>query len=78
MLLRSISILSLLATLAACGEYKQQVEYVDGGYQGKTDQRHWDNASFNHDQAAWAETIHERTLQQNEHVRINAGRQQEN
>lgn len=55
--------------LSACGEYKQSVAYDNGMYQGKTDQRHWDNERFNHDQKAWAAAINERTQRQNEYKR---------
>jgi major membrane immunogen (membrane-anchored lipoprotein) len=63
-------IASLMAMLlAGCGEYKQQVEYTDGGYQGKRDTRMWDSEYFMHDRSVWKQMINERTQRQNEYVR---------
>lgn len=62
--------LALLATLlTGCGEYKQSVAYEDGGYQGKKDERMWDNERFMHDPSVWKQMINERTQQQNEYGR---------
>jgi hypothetical protein len=55
--------------LSGCGEYQQSVAYEDNSYQGKTDQRHWDNAQFKQDPAAWSEAINQRAQRQNEHPR---------
>lgn len=60
---------ALAITLAGCGEYKQSVPYQDGQYQGKTDQRHWDNARFDHNAEAWAEALNQRARRQNEYNR---------
>ena len=68
--MRAVLTLMLLAcTLAGCGEYKQSVAYKDGEYQGKTDQRHWDNDRFQHDKAIWASAVTERAQRQNEYKR---------
>lgn len=64
-----LSLCLLACILAGCGEYKQSVAYKDGEYQGKTDQRHWDNARFKHDKATWASAINERAQRQNEYKR---------
>jgi len=61
---------SLMAVLlAGCGEYKQKVEYEDGGYQGKKDTRMWDSERFMHDRSVWKQMVNERTQRQNEYVR---------
>ncbi len=59
----------LACILTGCGEYKQSVAYQDGTYQGKTDQRHWDNVRFQHDKATWASAINARAQRQNEYKR---------
>lgn len=55
--------------LSGCGEYKQKVEYADGGYQGKKDTRMWESDTFMHDRSVWKQMINERTQRQNEYVR---------
>jgi hypothetical protein len=64
-----LTFLLLACALAGCGEYKQSVAYTDGEYQGKTDQRHWDNDRFKHDKAAWVSAVTERVQRQNEYKR---------
>jgi hypothetical protein len=59
----------LPAMLVGCGEYKQAVEYRDGGYQGKQDERPWDSERFMHDPSAWRQVLHERNQRQNEYGR---------
>jgi hypothetical protein len=59
----------MLAMLAGCGEYKQKVDYEDGGYQGKKDERAWESERFMHDPSVWKQMINERTQRQNEYVR---------
>lgn len=66
---RMIITVAAIATLAGCGEYQQHVEYADGGYQGKKDQRAWDNEAAMHDRAAWKQIINERAQRQNEYAR---------
>ena len=68
-LLRWLPAITVGLALTACGEYKQSVAYEGSGYQGKTDQRHWDNAQFQHDPAAWSAAINQRAQRQNEHPR---------
>lgn len=66
----SMAVLAVLTLgLTACGEYKQSVPYENGMYQGKTDQRHWDNERFKHEPAAWSEAVNERAQRQNEYRR---------
>jgi hypothetical protein len=59
----------MLAMLAGCGEYKQKVDYQDGGYQGKKDTRMWESERFMQDPSVWKQMINERTQRQNEYVR---------
>ena len=66
---RLIVLIGLAVVLSACGEYKQSVSYDEGMYQGKTDQRHWDNERFNNDQKTWAAAVNERAQRQNEYKR---------
>lgn len=66
---RTMLILLLPALLAGCGEYKQAVDYQDGGYQGKKDERPWDSARFMHDPSTWRQVLHERNQGQNEYDR---------
>jgi hypothetical protein len=66
--------------LAGCGEKEQVVVYKQGKYQGKPDNRSWDNAPLaaefrggswkQGDRASWEEGIKQRQLAQNEYKRI--------
>lgn len=67
--IRRAMIVLLPALIAGCGEYKQSVAYEDGGYQGKKDERMWDNERSMHDSSVWKQMINERTQQQNEYGR---------
>jgi hypothetical protein len=77
--------LILAAALAAvttggCGEKEQVVVYKQGKYQGKPDNRSWDNAPLaaewrggewkQGDRASWEDSIKNRQLTQNEYKRI--------
>ena len=57
--------------LAGCGERPQVIEYKQGHYQGKPDQRPWDSAQFNGDQRAWELALKDRAQTQNEYKRTN-------
>lgn len=63
------AMVGLLLLLSGCGEYKQKVDYEDGGFQGKQDTRVWDSEKFMHDRSFWKQVINERTQRQNEYVR---------
>ena len=73
--------LAALTTLSACGEKEQVVVYKQGKYQGKPDNRSWDNeppvaelrgGRWNKgDRTSWEESIKQRQLTQNEYQRIN-------
>ena len=64
--IKRASLVLLALLLAACGEYKQAVAYENGGYQGKKDERVWDNDRSLHDPAMWKQMIHDRNQRQNE------------
>jgi hypothetical protein len=74
-----LAVLAVFA-LAACGEREQVVVYKQGKYQGKPDNRSWDNAPLaaewrggqwkQNDRASWEESIKQRQLAQNEYKRI--------
>ena len=76
-----LAALALVTTLSACGEKEQVVVYKQGKYQGKPDNRSWDNESpvaelrggkWNKgDRTSWEESIKQRQLTQNEYQRIN-------
>ena len=77
--------LVLLAAAAAlglvgCGEKEQTVVYKQGKYQGKPDNRSWDNDPpvaelrggqwSKGDRTSWEESVKQRQLTQNEYKRI--------
>ena len=75
----AVAVMALFA-LAACGEKEQVVVYKQGKYQGKPDNRSWDNAPMaaewrggnwkQGDRASWEDSIKNRQLAQHEHKRI--------
>jgi hypothetical protein len=78
--MKSVLLLAAALALSACGEKEQVVVYKQGKYQGKPDNRSWDNdplpADFRGgtwtkgDRASWEESIKKRQLTQNEYRRI--------
>jgi major membrane immunogen (membrane-anchored lipoprotein) len=78
--MRLALLLAAALALTACGEKEQVVVYKQGKYQGKPDNRSWDNeplpADFRGgswtkgDRTSWEETIKKRQLSQNEYKRI--------
>jgi major membrane immunogen (membrane-anchored lipoprotein) len=78
--MRLALLLAAALALTACGEKEQVVVYKQGKYQGKPDNRSWDNeplpADFRGgswtkgDRASWEESIKKRQLSQNEYKRI--------
>ena len=66
--------------IGGCGEKEQVVVYKQGKYQGKPDNRSWDNAPLaaewrggewkQGDRASWEDSIKNRQLAQHEHRRI--------
>jgi hypothetical protein len=68
--MRNALLLGLLAVgLTACGEYKSQVPYENGGFEGKRDVRVWDQDKYGHMKEVWVEIIHDRNMRQNEYRR---------
>lgn len=55
--------------LAACGERPQVVQYHQGTYQGKPDQRPYEGTQFNGNQQEWERAIRTRNQYQNEYKR---------
>ena len=79
--LRLALLLAAALALGACGEKEQVVVYKQGKYQGKPDNRSWDNESpvaelrggkwTKGDRTSWEDSIRQRQLGQNEYQRIN-------
>ena len=79
--MRIALIVAAALALGACGEKEQVVVSKQGKYQGKPDNRSWDNESpvaelrggkWNKgDRTSWEESIKQRQLTQNEYQRIN-------
>ena len=55
--------------LAGCGERPQVINYKQGTYQGKPDERPYAGAPFNGSQSAWDSAIKQRNQAQNEYKR---------
>jgi hypothetical protein len=78
--LRYLVFAMALLSLGACGEKEQVVVYKQGKYQGKPDNRSWDNAPLaaewrggewkQGDRGTWEENIKKRQLAQHEYKRI--------
>jgi hypothetical protein len=62
---------ALVTGVAACGERPQVVEYKQGKYQGKLDQKPYEGAQFNGNQLEWERAIRARNQLQNEYKRTN-------
>jgi len=60
---------ALAAGIAGCGERSQVVQYKQGTYQGKPDQRPFDGAQYNGNQQEWERAIRTRNQYQNEYKR---------
>ncbi len=63
----AVSALALAA--AACSERPQVVNYRQGTYQGKPDQRPYEGSQFNGNKDDWERAIRTRTQNQNEYKR---------
>jgi hypothetical protein len=78
--MRLALLLAAALFIAGCGEKEQVVVYKQGKYQGKPDNRSWDNdppvaellgSKWNKgDRMSWEEAIKQRQLTQNEYRRI--------
>ena len=56
--------------LAGCGERPQVVNYKQGTYQGKPDQKAYDTAPWNGNKRDWELALANRNQSQNEYKRI--------
>ena len=56
--------------LAGCGERPQAVNYKQGTYQGKPDQKAYDTAPWNGNKRDWEIALANRNQGQNEYKRI--------
>ena len=57
--------------IAACGERPQVIEYKQGEYQGKLDQKPFASAPWNGNKTEWDAAIRTRNQNQNEYKRTN-------
>ena len=62
--------LAFAAALAGCGERPQVVNYKQGTYQGKPDQKAYDSAPWNGNKRDWELALANRNQSQNEYKRI--------
>jgi hypothetical protein len=60
---------ALAAALGGCGERPQVVQYKQGQYQGKPDQRPFEGTQYNGNQQEWERAIRTRNQYQNEYKR---------
>ena len=58
------------AALAGCGERPQVVNYKQGTYQGKPDQKAYDTAPWSGNKRDWELALANRNQSQNEYKRI--------
>jgi len=56
--------------LAGCGERPQVIQYKQGTYQGKPDEKAWSGSPWNGNQREWELAINNRNQNQNEYKRI--------
>ena len=61
---------ALAAALAGCGERPQVVNYKQGTYQGKPDQKAYETAPWNGNKRDWELALANRNQNQNEYKRI--------
>jgi major membrane immunogen (membrane-anchored lipoprotein) len=79
--MRTALLLAAALLITGCGEKEQVVVYKQGKYQGKPDNRSWDNDApaaelrggkwTKGDRTSWEESVKQRQLTQNEYQRIN-------
>jgi hypothetical protein len=60
----------IAAALVGCGERPQVVNYKQGTYQGKPDQKAYDTAPWNGNKRDWELALANRNQSQNEYKRI--------
>ena len=61
---------ALVGVAAGCGEKTAVTVYKQGQYQGKPDNRPWDNDQFKGDKSTWEKAVKSRNLGQNEYARL--------
>ena len=61
---------AIALALAGCGERPQVVNYKQGTYQGKPDQKAYDTAPWNGNKRDWELALANRNQSQNEYKRI--------
>lgn len=61
---------ALVAGVSACGEREQVVVYKQGKYQGKPDNKPWQNAQWNNNKDQWETAVKARNLNQNEYTKV--------
>ncbi len=65
-----IGVAAAAFALAACGERPQVIQYKQGTYQGKPDQKPYAGAPFDGNQQKWDNDLRQRNQAQNEYKRI--------
>lgn len=70
--MKSRALLALIAAsgffLAGCGEKPQVIVYKQGKYQGKPDEKPWENSRWS-DKTQWETALKTRSAGQNEYLR---------
>ena len=72
-MIRRMGVIGLVVAafaLAACGERPQVIQYKQGAYQGKPDQKPYAGAPFDGNQQKWDNDLRQRNQAQNEYKRI--------
>ena len=68
--LLAVSAAAIALAVAGCGERPQVVNYKQGQYQGKPDQKAYDTAPWNGNKREWELALANRNQNQNEYKRI--------
>jgi outer membrane protein assembly factor BamE (lipoprotein component of BamABCDE complex) len=66
----AVAVAAVAMALAGCGERPQVVNYKQGTYQGKPDQKAYDTAPWNGNKRDWELALANRNQSQNEYKRI--------
>ena len=66
----AVAAATVALALAGCGERPQVVNYKQGTYQGKPDQKAYDTAPWNGNKRDWEIALANRNQGQNEYKRI--------
>lgn len=68
-LMLAAAIAAITVVSAGCGEKQHATVYKQGQYQGKPDNRPWENDQFKSDKTAWEKAVRARNGGQNEYSR---------